>query len=531
MKRRLILSLVSGLLFGFSWPTYGYPILIFVAIVPLLQLVEGINKTNARHKGLKVFGFTYLAFFIWNLSTTWWILNSTIFGGVFAIICNSSFFALILTLYRWAKTRIPKITAALFLISLWIAFEKFHQNWDFSWPWLTLGNVFSDHIGWIQWYEFTGVFGGSLWVLVVNFLLFNLYEFYLKNRNLKLVLKKSIVPILGILLPLIASYVIYNQVKIPDHKIEVIVLQPNIDPYEAKYNSTNNDLIDLCEKLIQGKLSNQTRFVLTPEGYLDEGYGLNLDRYTSSPLMEKIDQFLAPYPQLSLLTGVQSFRFYGPREKAPTATANKFSAGWIDVYNSAFFFDKQEGEEIYHKSKLVVGVEYMPYKSFLEPLIGEVLLDFGGTIATRGYQVQRSVFTHPLGMSTAPIICYESIYGAFVTEYVRKGAQFLSIITNDAWWGNTQGHQQLLSYARLRSIENRRAIARSANTGISAFINPKGEIIKRLPYLSQGSLVGEVSLSDEITFYTQYGDFIARWATFLFFLFLSIAISGRLKEK
>ena len=101
------------------------------------------------------------------------------------------------------------------------------------------------------------------------------------------------------------------------------------------------------------------------------------------------------------------------------------------------------------------------------------MLDFGGTVATRGIQNTRTVFEHAEGYKTAPIVCYESIYGEYVTEYVRNGAQFLSIITNDAWWGNTQGHKQLLSYARLRAIENRRAIARSANTGISAFINAK----------------------------------------------------------
>ena len=106
----------------------------------------------------------------------------------------------------------------------------------------------------------------------------------------------------------------------------------------------------------------------------------------------------------------------------------------------------------------------------------------------------------------------------------------MSIITNDAWWGNTQGHKQLLSYARLRAIENRRSIARSANTGISAFINAKGEIEQQLDYEEQGALVGEVELRDEITFYSRYGDYLARWSIFLFVLILLVAISGRLKS-
>ena len=213
-------------------------------------------------------------------------------------------------------------------------------------------------------------------------------------------------------------------------------------------------------------------------------------------------------------------------------TANQLkNNAWYDVYNSVFHFQNNLTDNYYHKSKLVVGVEYMPYKKYLEPVIGEFLLDFGGTIATRGIQKNRTVFVNKKGIKTAPIVCYESIYGAFVTEYVRNGAQFLSILTNDAWWGKTQGHQQLFSYARLRAIENRRAIARSANTGISGFINTKGEILQSLAYEEQGALTGVVPLNSQLTFYSIYGDYLARWAIFLFGLFFFIALSGRLKEK
>ena len=238
------------------------------------------------------------------------------------------------------------------------------------------------------------------------------------------------------------------------------------------------------------------------------------------------------HPTISFITGAQSFRLYSVSETAPTSTANRLKDNrWYDVYNSAFQFNNMVQDKVYHKSKLVVGVEYMPYKNFFEPLIGNFLLDFGGTIATRGIQSNRAVFTNQMGIKTAPIICYESIYGAFVTEYVLAGAQFLSIITNDAWWGNTQGHQQLLSYARLRAIENRRAIARSANTGVSAFINAQGELIDQLPYGEKGALKSHVRLNSYLTFYTRYGDLIARISILVFILMLSMSLSGRLKEK
>ena len=232
-----------------------------------------------------------------------------------------------------------------------------------------------------------------------------------------------------------------------------------------------------------------------------------------------------------MISGIQSYSVYRT-DNPPTLTANFVRNGvWVDFYNSALKMEFQQEPEFYHKSKLVVGVENIPYKSFFRPLLGEFLIDMGGTVSSRAIQLHRSVFEHKkINLKTGQIICYESIYGEFVTEYVRKGAHFLAIITNDAWWGNTPGHKQLLSYARLRAIENSRSIVRSANTGISAIINSKGEITNKLPYESKGVLRGKFAPTERITFYTQYGDYIARWSGFIAVLFFLIAISGRLKK-
>jgi apolipoprotein N-acyltransferase len=162
-----------------------------------------------------------------------------------------------------------------------------------------------------------------------------------------------------------------------------------------------------------------------------------------------------------------------------------------------------------------VGVENFPYKSLLQPILGDAMIDLGGTVSTKTTQTERSVFTNVKGVSLAPIICYESVYGSYVSDYVTNGAQFLAIITNDAWWNNTQGHKQHLSLARLRAIENRKWIARSANTGISAIINPTGDIVQSLGYDKEGVLKGKVYPNDTITFYAKQGDYLARIAIFM----------------
>ena len=237
------------------------------------------------------------------------------------------------------------------------------------------------------------------------------------------------------------------------------------------------------------QITDETRYIFTPETYFSAGFGASLEEFKSTPLHRKIDSLLEKNPKIQLVSGIQSYSVY-KTDKPPTPTANFVRNGiWVDFYNSALKMEFQQEPEFYHKSKLVVGVENMPYKSFFKPLLGEFLLDLGGTVSSRAIQHNRSVFEHKkINLKIGPVICYESIYGEFVTEYVRKGAQLLAIITNDAWWGNTAGHKQLLSYARLRAIENRRSIVRSANTGISAVINAKGEITNKLPYDTRGLL-------------------------------------------
>ena len=524
MKKNLILSILSGLLLGFSWPTKGQSLLIFFSLVPLLILIRRINSSDKKYKNTITFFVSYLSFFLWNLITTWWIYNSTEFGASFAILVNSSFYSLIMVIYRISINIIPKTTCQILLLSMWISFEKFHLNWDFSWPWLNLGNVFSDSIYFIQWYEYTGVFGGTLWIIVVNLLIFNFIEKGYWALNKKEIILDALTILFLVITPIIFSVVIYKSDTQTENEIEIAILQPNIDPYDKKYKKSNQELFELVRNQTNDYISQKTKYLIMPEGYFDSGLGFNLKNFNYSKLKDKIDGFLKNYKNLNLVAGAQSYNIYPMSKNPPTKSSNRISDGrWIDFFNSAFQFSNNNELQFYHKSKLVVGVEFMPYKKLLEPIIGEILLDFGGTVATRGVQNYRTNFYSNENIIAAPIICYESIYGSFVTEYVRNGAQLLIIISNDAWWGDSEGHQQLLSYSRLRAIENRRAIARSANTGISAFINKNGEISKKIDYGKKGVLVGNVQLENRLTFYAKYGDYIARIALLMFiltFLFL-----------
>ncbi|HZH70462.1 MAG TPA: apolipoprotein N-acyltransferase [Flavobacteriaceae bacterium] len=524
--KNIYLAIISGLLLSFGWPTWGFPLLLFFGFVPLLLAERRIRLSNTKHKGWKVFLLGYITFLLWNLIKTNWLWFSSEFGAVFAIVVNSLLMSVVFLIYHHFAKRTTFFIASVFLTSLWIVFEKLHLNWDFSWPWLNLGNGFSEFYTWIQWYSYTGTFGGTLWVWLVNFGVLKsilLYQTY-QNKNVlyRGILKNG----LYILIPLLISLVMYSTYQEEGKTVTAVVLQPNIDPYSEKYNISNSEIADLLFQLAEKEITPTTNFVIAPETVFAENERIN--RIDDLEITRKMRSFVNKHSQLNFLTGVSLLKVFTDKEQATLQTNVADNGVFYNTYNSAMMVSQKQDIDLYHKSKLVVGVESTPYVGIIKPILGDIMLDLGGTVAMKTTQDYRSVFADVNAQfRAAPIICYESVYGEYVTGYVRNEANFLAIITNDAWWGETQGHKQHLSYARLRAIENRRSIARSANTGISAFINQRGDIVDSLPYNTQGALSGVVYLNEKLTFYTQYGDIIYRISLFVLIGVLLIAFTRR----
>jgi apolipoprotein N-acyltransferase len=307
------------------------------------------------------------------------------------------------------------------------------------------------------------------------------------------------------------SDVTINQLKVMGDSVwknlEILFLVRGVDPYTEKYNATNYQTTQELLELAAPLCSKTTHYVIAPETVLAEMIPYDQFYQSTSPMLMR--QFIQQHPGIQLLWGIDTFTFITDPAAVKPAT-NAYRPGlWVDFYNAALFVDARPEIQKYYKSKLVVGIENLPYKPILEPLLGNIMLDLGGTISTKTTQADRAVFNSTDGSKVAPIICYESVYGNYVNGYVANGAQFLAIITNDAWWHETQGHKQHLSFAQLRAIETRRDIARSANTGISAFINQKGEITQQSKYGEKIALKGTVQLNDKRTFYVRFGDYIA----------------------
>ena len=515
MNSNLIRSILSAVLLTFAWPVNGFSILIFIAFVPLLQILY--DQPTKKSKQTTVFFF--LSFFLWNLGISWWIWNASPFGMWFAVIVNSCLMTIVFMATRMIIRRLSQQAGLLFLSTFWMSFELLHLHWDFSWPWFQLGNVFSETTSWIQWYEYTGVFGGSLWIWIVNILCFK------SIRGVSIDIRKLALSILAIAIPISISLLIYrNHNPQNNPTIEVIITQPNIDPYEEKFLASDLEQSESLFDLIAPKISSETVLILAPETYFTEGFGSYLPSFLYSPLYRTIQQELDQIGSVQLMTGIQFYQFYKESEK--TTTSNQFGDQWVDFYNSAFLSGTNP-IQIYHKSKLVVGVETLPYKELVEPLLGNIMLDLGGTVRSRATDTDRTVFQLYNKTKVAPIICYESVYGSFITGFVRNGAEFLAVMTNDAWWGTTPGHRQLLSYTKLRAIETRLPIVRSANSGISAVIDTFGEVIQQIPYLERDAMSSTITPQNKLTFYVTYGDYIARLSLFISILLLLIAIARK----
>ena len=521
MKRYLDLFIVlcGSLLLWAAWPVSPLTFLIFIAWVPLLYVEDRVKSRK------RLFALTYLHMLAWNLLTTWWIWNASAAGAVSAFVANSLFMCVPWLLFAITKKHLGRWTGYGSLIVYWIAFEFVHHNWELSWPWLSLGNVFATHPGWVQWYEYTGASGGTLWVLLVNILAFSLLTEYRKYGRTRLYYLTAMIIVVLLAAPILASRMIGSkEQQVASQELSkairnVVIVQPNVDPYDEKFSQTTESQVERLITLSEQQIDRNTTLVVWPETAVtslvreDE---IRTDRY-----YEPIRSFLRRHSDLNLVTGINSFRIYGTDKDKATATArhDENSGVYYDVFNTAVSLSADTTVQFYHKAKLVPGVETLP--SFLG-FMGKWFEDLGGISGTLGKDSERKVFI-PWDnyYKVAPVICYESIYGEYITEYIRRGANILAILTNDGWWGDTPGYRQHMNYGRLRAIETRKWIVRSANTGISCFIDPLGNVIDPQPWDTAAAIKRNVPANNRETWFVRYGDIISRSmlaATFLLLL-------------
>lgn len=523
-------GLLSGLLTSLAWTEWCTGLILLLSFLPLLYLDHYLAEHKQELRSRSAFVFSLPGFLLWNFISIFWIHKATVAGGLFAVIYSAFLMSLTLWLIQIVRRNLGTKAGNLAFIFLWIAFEHFFMHAELSFPWLMLGNGLAKDVLLIQWYEFTGHFGGSLWILVLNILL---YRTLFPKQEQKEWLRRSLVYAVVFLVPLIYSIVRYSSWEEKGEAIEAAIVQPNIDPYREKFgNMSFTEQLQVFLRLADSITEPNTVYVVGPETTIDAQ--MQEDHIEYYPYIRMIRTFLINHPHTTLVLGATTHTLYPPdTREAPTLTARKMqqSGRWYDVYNTAMQIDTSQNIQFYHKSKLVVGVEKMPFPKLLR-FTGKILVNLGGTTGSYGTQEERTPLAHKTGQYKAgTAICYESIFGEFFSGYIREGANLGLIITNDGWWGNTSGYKQHLHYASLRAIETRRAIGRAANTGISCFVNQRGDLLQRTSWWEPTAIRGTIHVQDELTFYTRYGDYVARISDFLAAVLFAWAVAARLMRK
>jgi apolipoprotein N-acyltransferase len=501
--------------------------LALIGIVPLLCL-ERIAEMTGRKR---IWVYHYSAFVLWNAITTFWVCNATVGGGLFAVFANAFQMSLVFGLFRLSKKKFTGVLPYIFLMVAWIAWERFYFDAEISWPWLVLGNAFARSTWAIQWYEFTGSLGGSLWIWATNLSIFGLLvslsdgRIFSWNWKAKTAAMTGLTALLAV--PFIVSSIVgsrYEDSMESEENLEVLIVQPNIDPYSKFQAMTQDQQNAILEGQIKSGLAYRRNdstaaplLIVTPETFTSD---IIVGQYDRSRTWRRFTTLLADYPNVNMLFGASAYDYINS-SKAPSYTARDLGRDlWVESHNSALMIDGTARTEIFHKSKLVVAVEHTPYPRIfckIDDMLGGVM---GRCVGQDEISLLNVKDTEGQNIKIGCAVCYESVYGEYYTDYIRKGARAMAIITNDAWWGNTPGYRQHLSYASLRAIETRRAIARCANTGISAIIAPDGEIIQPTPWWEPAVIEGELPLRDDITFFVAHGDVTGRVCTFVFLLLL-----------
>lgn len=513
MQRKFLYVIISVLLLSVGWLGAG-GFTLLVALVPLLLISD--SYSDSKRDWWRMAGWASLTFALWNVATVWWVWIATPIGPIAATIVSTFWNMVAFMLYHYVSKRAPKSVAYTVLAAAWVATEYLYIHTDvLSFPWLAVGNGFSGSPWAVQWYEYTGVLGGSLWVLLSNIAIFEA----LKKKTAWTKVRAA----LTVLVPMVVSLVIYWSYEPQSERVKAAVLQPNVDCYAEKFNNTATKQVRNILDLVS-QVPADAKIVVLPETALPDM--VDDDEPQLSASVQGIGRELAKScPEAMAAVGASTVKYYELGDKI-TDTARQIMGGYCDIYNSAVAINGDGAENIHHKMRLVIGVETMPwwFKSLSE------LINLGGVTGQLGRSDKATVFEKG-GVKVGPAICYEGLYGDWFARFVREGADVMIVMSNDGWWGNTPGHKRLFDFCRLRAIETRRAIARSANTGVSGFITSRGDVEQRLDWDQRGVLTQDIELSDRETAYVKYGDWVGRMGLLLTLLGVLYFSAYRVRRK
>ncbi|MEM6261020.1 MAG: apolipoprotein N-acyltransferase [Bacteroidota bacterium] len=568
--------ILSALMLVLSFPPFPFSFLAYVAFVPLLLVIDHtpekvfedrfwgffkaivvllwrfvtlqfiwrfkqkpwIYKRQIISRYAQIFRYAYTTFVIWNFGCCYWLMLTAtaadnplqaLSAGLVANLVNPFLMAIPIYLFARVRSLSHRLLLSLTLVPFWVTFEWLHFHWELSWSWLTLGHSQAFYPIFYQYAEWTGVLGISAHILVVNVLV---YQVVRANE----VSKRSAALLWGAaagvaLLPFALNIGLLSENRAvfqSSGTLKVRIVQPNIDPYDKFHGMTHQEQVEVFVGLINKPGIDTIDMAVLPETAIPKPIWRRdlLHVNLLEPLRATVDQ-----EKISLLTGfTEAYRFPPNTQNIPiTARAVNDRSGlpryFYEIYNASLLLNPDAEPQTSQKAKLVPMVERMPYLEYFS-FLKEFSIDLGGALGNFGKPLESNLMFLPDSQVVAPLVCYESEYGDYTRRLVQEGGQLIVIVTNDGWWNlssdpetgqrsGSSGHIQHASLASIRAVETRRAIARSANTGTSMFVDNRGNVDGATEYWIPTFVDRKINLYDAQTFYTQYGDWIGWLAGFL----------------
>jgi apolipoprotein N-acyltransferase len=501
--RSTALAVVSGLLLAAAFPKINISLLAWIALIPFFLSLRDQPVKNGFWLG-GIMGVLYFA------GTIYWVTNSVHFYGGIHIIPAScitlllcSYLALYPALFGAAAVHVRNTRPKLFLIAapaLWTALELARTYVFSGFPWSLLGYSQYSALPVIQIADITGVYGVSFAIVLVNTAV---ADFILDRKN------RAGVIVAVLVMAFVVGYGLLK-LRAPDgtERITVSVMQGNIEQDKKWDPAYQADTLAVYRKLTLDALKEHPDVVIWPETATPFYFNSSgqRDQAMTADLAAFVRQNRVP-----LLFGSPTYEVKPNRR--------------IIGRNSAFLLSSDGRlEATYHKIHLVPFGEYVPLKKllfFVEKMV-QAIGDFqaGDAYTVMTVPIDKNG-THT-GITVNTVICYEIIFPDLVRRFVKKGSTVITTVTNDAWFGKTAAPYQHFSMAVFRAVENRVPVARAANTGISGFIDAKGNILATSAIFTEAYLTRTLVPGTEKTFYTRYGDLFSYACLFVSLLLLVI---------
>lgn len=513
--------IAGALCWVLSFPPFNLSFLAPGLMFPVFAIL-----TSTRSNWKKA-GEMYVYLLLAHSLTLYWICFSTLAGGVLAILVNPVFMMIPVSFWLLTRSFVTHRLQLAYLGTLWIGFEYLLSLWELAFPWMLLGHS-QFLFAWIlQWASVGGVWLISLVVFLAAWWVWELNITHQRTGTWS----KSLLyaGVAGILFILAGGWLLSGQTIPETGTVRAAVIQPNVDPW-AKWDGDNEyqNLVQLTRMTRSAVLIDSSiQLAIWPETSVSFYLLADRGRWALDDI-----RLLSKETGIQVATGYPHVTYFDDSTKAPASA--RFSRGqgrYYLHYNAATLIDSGQNQIPYGKMMLVPFAERVPWVDSV-PFMKDLRFNLAGL---GGWGKGQDTVVFSLSGSDSvrfPLaICYESAFPHLIREFTLRGATVLAVITNDGWWGHTSGYSQHFEFSRLRAIENRRWVIRSANNGISGFINPHGKVIRQSEFWTEDILIEKAGLVETRSLFVRWGHWVPVSLLIIGFLLIPIGVFSRLFVK